>query len=67
MPEERLLPLAVCSYYRKHIEELEKVQERATSRIKGLSGFEPCGEVKKISLEFIRRQEIKRGHDWNVK
>lgn len=63
MPEKRLLPLAVCSYYRKHIEELEKVWERVTSRIKGLGGFELCGEVKKIRLEFIRRQEIKRGHD----
>lgn len=63
MPEKRLLPLAVCSYYRKRIEELEKVWERVTSRIKGLGGLELCGEVKKIRLEFIRRQEIKRGHD----
>lgn len=67
LPEKRLLPLAVCSYYRKHTEELEKVQERVTSRIKGLDGLEPCGEVKKIRLEFIKRKEIKRGHDSNVK
>lgn len=48
------------------MEELEKVQERVTSRIKGLDGLEPCGEVKKIRLQFIRRQEIKKGHDSNV-
>lgn len=58
MPEKRLLPLVLCSYYRKHIEELEKVQVRVTSRIKGLSGLELCGEVKKISLKFIRREQI---------
>lgn len=45
--------LAVCSYYRKQIEELEKVQERVTSRIKGLSGLELCREVAKIRPEFI--------------
>lgn len=43
------------------------MQERVTSRIKGLNGLEPCGEVKKSRLEFIRRKEIKRGHDSNVK
>lgn len=58
MPEKRLLPLVLCSYYRKHIEELEKVQVRVTSRIKGLSGLELCGEFKKISLKFIRREQI---------
>jgi len=58
VPEKRLLPLVLCSYYRKHIEELEKVQVRVTSRIKGLSGLELCGEVKKISLKFIRREQI---------
>lgn len=67
LPEKRLLPSAVCSYYRKHTGELEKVQERVTSRVKGPDGLEPCGEFKKIRLEFIRRQEIKRGHDSNVK
>lgn len=60
MPEKRLLPLVVCSYYRKHIEELEKVQVRVTSRMKGLSGLELCGEVRKISLEFIKRADLER-------
>lgn len=67
LPKKRLLPLAARSYYKEHIEELEKVQERVTSRVKGLDGLEPCGEVKKIRLELIRRKEIKRGHDSNVK
>lgn len=31
---------------------------RVTSRIKGLSGLELCGEVKKIGLKFIRREQI---------
>lgn len=49
----------VCSYYRKHIEELEKVQERVTHRIKGLNGLEPHGEVKKIRLGFIRNRRLR--------
>lgn len=33
---------------------------RVTSRIKGLSGLELCGEVRKISLEFVKRADLER-------